>query len=119
MNHQQIRANPTNSARGGAGDSIARGPQRRRPSPALLRLLRNVMLTLAGMIVVVGLLLLILPTFRVQTIKVQGASYYTEDQIRAASGIVEGQELFGINVDEVCQSIWDNCIYVKIGRAHV
>lgn len=124
MNSQQIKHNPTNAARGGEGTSPVRPPHRRQPDPALLRLLRNVMLTLVAMSVVIGLLLLILPTFRVKTITVKGANYYTEAQIRDASGIVEGQELLGINVDEVCQSIWEACIYVnevsiKLGMSSV
>ena len=112
MNTQEIRSKQTNNARNG-GAPAQNPPQRRRPNPALLRLLRNAMLLLAAMIVVVGLLLLILPTFRVQTVTVKGNSFYTEEQILEASGIREGQELLGIDVNAVCQSIWDSCIYVN------
>lgn len=111
MNKQEIKSGKTGTP-SGAGQPASRPPQRRRPNPALLRLLRNGMLMLAAMIVVVGLLLLILPSFRVQTITVRGNSYYTPEQISAASGIEVGQEILGINIDEVCQSIWEKCIYV-------
>ena len=111
MNKQEIKTKPAGTPPR-TGQPSSRPPQRRRPNPALLRLLRNGMLVLASLIVLVGLLLLILPSFRVQTITVKGASYYTPEQISAASGIEVGQEILGININEVCQSIWEKCIYV-------
>lgn len=112
MNKQEVKAASTAAKRPTGGTPTSRPPRRRRPNPALLRLLQRAMMVLAGMVVVIGILLLVLPTFRVQTISVEGVAYYTEEQIIKASGISIGQEILGIDTDEVYRSIWDACIYV-------
>ncbi len=112
MNTQEVKNKQTQN-NGQRNVASVRPPQRRRPNPAFLRLLRNCMLGLAGLIFVVGLLLIILPLFRVKTIVVEGNSYYSAEQIIAASGIEPGQEILGIDVDAVCQAIWSECLYVN------
>lgn len=81
----------------------------KRPNAAFLSLLRGAMLVLGGMIVVTGLLLLILPMFRIKTIKVVGVENvnYTEEAIIAASEIKVGDEILGVDIEEVRQNIWD------------
>lgn len=82
--------------------------ERKRQNKAILRLLRGVMAVVGGMIFVAGLLLLILPTFRVKTIKVEGTTQYTHEQIIEASGIKIGDELFAIGTkDEIRNRIWE------------
>ena len=82
--------------------------ERKRRNKALLRLLRGVMTVVGSMIFLAGLLLLILPMFRVKTIKVEGTTQYTDEQIIEASGIKIGDELFAIgSKDEIRQRIWD------------
>ncbi|MBE6552818.1 MAG: FtsQ-type POTRA domain-containing protein [Ruminococcaceae bacterium] len=112
MNAQEVKKNQTQK-NGQRNATPARSPQRRRPNPAALRLLRNCMLGLAGLIFVVGMLLIILPLFRVKTIVVEGNSYYSAEQIIEASGIEVGQEILGVDVDAVCQAIWAECLYVN------
>ena len=50
---------------------------KKKPNPALLRLLRMAMLIAGGLILLFGLLLLVLPMFRVQGIEVSGNSFYS------------------------------------------
>ncbi len=82
--------------------------RRKGPNNALLRLLRGVMAVVGGMIFIAGLLLLILPMFRVKSIKVEGTTQYTDEQIIEASGIKIGDELFAIGTkDEIRYRIWE------------
>lgn len=87
-------------------------PHRRTADPKLLAVLRGGMVLFGGMIVVLGLLLLILPAFRVSKIEVEGANYYTEEQIIACSGISVGDELLATDIDAAIQGIIDSCEYV-------
>ena len=89
---------------------------RKKPDPALLRLLRGVILIVSGAIALVGLLLLILPMFRVKEIKVEGNSYYTSQQIIEASGLKVGQEVLALDTETGIDSIYENCKYVKSAR---
>lgn len=93
---------------------VGRPPKagRAKVAPELLAFLRGGMLIVAGMIFVVGLLLLILPTFRVKTIEVEGNSVHSAEEIIAASGIVVGQEILSIDKNEVNLRIWENCNYI-------
>jgi len=86
---------------------------RKRPSASLLRLMRRAMLLLAAMIFVVGLLLIVLPMFRVQRIEVEGCKMHTKEEIIDALGITEGQEIFAINPNKIDDSFWETCAYVE------
>ncbi len=87
--------------------------RRRAADPVLLRWLTRGMLLLTVLITVLGLLLVILPLFRVQKITVTGdLNYYTADEIKAASGLVEGQEILSINRNAIYENIWKNTKYV-------
>ena len=99
---QQPNPRPTRQA------PVGRPPEARRkkPDPALLRVLRGLMLIVAGMITLVGLLLIILPSFRVQKIEVEGNSYYSDEAIMEAAGIEIGQEILAIDIDAVNNGIW-------------
>ena len=93
-------------------------PQRRRgPDPRLLSLLRGIMLFLGGAILAVGLMLIILPMFKVKKIEIVGNSYYTAEQIIDFSEIEIGQEILSVDAESVRQNIWDHCEY--IGRISV
>lgn len=81
---------------------------RQKKNTAALRLLRAAMALVGGVIAVVGLLLLILPMFRVKSIKVEGNTQYTAEEIIEASGIKIGDEIFAIgSKDEIRYRIWD------------
>ncbi|MBO5295219.1 MAG: FtsQ-type POTRA domain-containing protein [Clostridia bacterium] len=86
---------------------------RKRPDPALLRTLRGVMLTVGAIILLAGLLLLILPMFRVNTIKVEGNGIYSAEEIVEASGILEGQELLTVNTKDASHRIYEKCHHVE------
>ena len=108
MNRQEMntpKKTPTAARQSGATVPSS-APHRRRPDPALLRALRGLMLILAGAIALIGLLLIVLPMFRIQYIEVEGNSYYSDDEIRAASGIKIGEELFAIDMEAVKTGIW-------------
>lgn len=87
--------------------------RRHRPDPSLLRLLRGAMVIIGGTILLVGMLLIILPMFRVSNILVVGASYYTEEEIIAASGITVGDEILMIDRESVYNNIWEKLPYVN------
>lgn len=108
MNRQDMRTQPSNN-RSSTQAPVGAGQQmrRKRPDTALLRLLHGMMLILAGMITLLGLLLIILPTFRVQRIEVEGNSYYSDEEILAASGLEIGQEILAIDINEVNNGIWE------------
>lgn len=89
-----------------AAHSSAYG-RRRHPNPGVLRLLRGAMYVLMGGITVLALLLLILPSFRLKTIEVEGNTFYTDEQIIAAAGLSVGQETLGIgSYGELREKIW-------------
>ncbi len=87
-------------------------PTHRKPDQNLLALLRAVIYCVFAAILLLGLLLLILPTFRIKEVRVSGNSYYTAEQIIESSGIREGSEMLSLNVKEARQGIWDACDYV-------
>ncbi len=110
MNQSTQTSTTTNTRRQQAAPSSARPPYsgRKKQNTALLRLLRATMTVVGGMIVLAGLLLLILPMLRVKTIKVEGSTQYTDEQIIEASGIRIGDELFAIGTkDEIRKRIWE------------
>ena len=81
--------------------------EKRRKNAARLRLLQRVIAAVGGMIFLMGLLLLILPTFRVKSIRVEGSTHYTEEEIIEASGIKLGDEILAIgSKDEIRKRIW-------------
>ena len=83
------------------------------PDPAMLQLLRGAMVIIGGAILLVGLLLIILPMFRVSSIQVIGASYYTEAEIIEASGIEVGDEMLMLDRSTVYNNIWEKLPYVN------
>ena len=86
--------------------------RRRKADPKLLSLLRAAMLVLGGMVVVLGLLLIILPTFRVKEIVVEGNKIYNADEIIKSSGIEVGEELLALDVDAAINNILTACPYI-------
>ena len=75
-----------------------------------LRAVRGVMLALCGMIAVIGLLLLILPMFKVKNIVVEGDLVATTaDEIIAASGIEYGTEIVGTNWKVASSNVEKQC----------
>ena len=87
--------------------------RKNQPDPALLQLLRGAMVVLGGAILLVGMLLIILPMFRVKSFRIEGESFYTEAQIIEASGIEIGEEILSIDRNEIYQRIWDALPYVN------
>ena len=74
------------------------------------------MLGIGGAILLLGLLLIILPTFRIKEIRVEGNNYYTAEQIIAASELKVGQEILALDTKGGIDSIYHNCTYVKSAR---
>lgn len=113
MNRQEMKPKTNPSARA-QEPPVGRPRQggKKRPSPALLRLLHRGMLLLSAVILLLGLALIILPTFRVQTVSVEGASFHTPEEIIEASGIYVGQEILSIDKNAVNLRIWESCKYV-------
>lgn len=87
--------------------------RRKKENTSLLRFVRGCILTLCATIAVLGLLLIVLPMFRVKEIKVEGASFHSAQQITEASGIETGDEMLTINKNEVNQKIWAACPQVN------
>ena len=80
--------------------------RRRRPNPTLLKSLRIAIYTSLAVIALVAILLIVLPTFRVSSIEVRGATMFPEqdfiDALRESADVYVGQELFAV---EDAQSI--------------
>lgn len=110
MNHQStVRSQNENML------SPKRPPHlgKKQPNQKLMRALRASMLIAGGMIVLLGLLLLVLPMFKVQSVEVAGNAYYTADQIIAASGIEAGDELLALDLDGTMKRVFAGCPYVE------
>lgn len=114
MNRQETNKRTTVSQNGGVLPTN-RPPHaaKNRPDPTLLALMRGIMLILCGLIVLTGLLLLVLPMFRVKNIEVVGNSYYTADEIIALSMIKVGDEILTLDLDSASGQIYDACSYVS------
>ena len=113
MNRQEMKPKTNQSTRmQEAPVGRPRQGGKKRPSPALLRLLHRGMLMLAAVIVLLGLALIVLPMFRVQTVSVEGNSFHTPEEIIEASGIEVGQEILAIDKNEVNLRIWESCKYI-------
>ncbi len=108
MNPQNVK---TESPRSTAPRQAATGsPAYRGRKKANASLLRALSLSMAAVMILIfigGLLLLILPTFRVTKIEVEGNSLYTAEEIIAASGLTVGQELFSVDKAAVRENIWE------------
>ncbi len=74
--------------------------------------LRGLMLALCCIILVVGLLLVILPLFRIQTIEVKGNVLLSNEEVIALSGVEIGQETLQVNLKQVANRI-DSSLYVS------
>ena len=85
---------------------------RREKNTAILTLLRGAIVLFGGLIAVLGLLLLILPTFRVKTVTVEGNSFYSDEQIIACAGIGIGEEILALDADAAVDRILAGCPYV-------
>ena len=72
-----------------------------------LKLLRAAITVLCVAVAVTGLLALILPTFKVQEVRVEGNQITPEEaeSIRAASGIKEGDEVFARSAGEILNNV--------------
>lgn len=91
--------------------------RRKRPNPALLRRLRLGMLISSAAILLIGLILIILPMFRVSSIDVVNNTLYTDKEIIDAAQLAVDQELLALPDDDEIRSrifTWDmgskNCI---------
>lgn len=98
---------------------MVRQPKRRKPDARALRVLRFGMLLSGAVIVVLALMMLILPMFKITNIVVEGNNYYDDEYVKAAAGITEGDELFGWNMQKSCDAImaaypYASDIYVSI-----
>ncbi|MBQ7336675.1 MAG: FtsQ-type POTRA domain-containing protein [Clostridia bacterium] len=82
---------------------------RKKPNQGLMRLLRAAMLLMGGMILVFGLLLIVLPIFKVSQVEVAGNSFYTAEQLAEASGIEVGDELLAVDMQDAVNRILKAC----------
>ena len=87
---------------------------RKHPNKKLMQTMRAIMLILGGMILVLGILLAVLPMFRVQSVEIEGCEFYQYDQILAASEIKIGaDESMSLDGNAIAQKILKACPYVK------
>ncbi len=87
--------------------------RRKQPNQGLLRLLRVLMLALGSAVLLVGLLLLLLPMLRVSAVEVSGNSHQKTEEILAAAGVKEGDELLALDLQGVVDRIVESCPYVE------
>jgi hypothetical protein len=94
-------------------------PQRKKADPKALRILRFGMLASGAIIVVLALVMILLPMFKVNKIVVEGNNYYDDETVAKMAGIAIGDELFGWNMQSACDAImakypYANDIYISI-----
>lgn len=87
---------------------------RKRPRKKTVVGLLFTMIVTSCLIVVLGILLLVLPIFKVKKVEIEGVSYYTYDEILKASGIQEGDEILTLDSREIINQIYEKCPYVEI-----
>lgn len=105
--NQTGKGSGTNSAPSGY-----RPARRKQQNTGLLRRLSQLILGVGAIVLILGLLLLILPSFRVKEITVAGNVRTEGAAIIAASGLERGDELLGISKNDMMRNIWENCPYV-------
>ena len=96
-----------------------REPKRRKPNAKVLRLLRLGMLASGAVIVVLALIMLLLPMFKINKIVVEGNNYYDDEAVLQMAGIAAGDELFGWDMQKSCNAIiaaypYASDVYVSI-----
>lgn len=98
--------------RQGSPAGAGRRKGQKKASPQLMRSVRIGILVSGGLVLVIGLILLILPMFRVGSVEVNGCSYTTAEEIITASGIKNGDELFAVDMQKVVGQVLEQCPYV-------
>lgn len=85
-----------------------------------LRLLRGVMTLLCAAVLLLGLLLLILPCFKVKEIKVTGELGITKlEEIQAATGVEIGDEVIGLDPNAIMKNVKEKCPNIIVDRVSV
>lgn len=56
--------------------------------------------------------------FRIETIRVEGAEHYTEQEIRQASGLELGDNLYLMNKDRVSERVYSSLTYIRKVRIY-
>ena len=74
-----------------------------------LQLLRAVIVGLSAVTVILGLLLILLPAFKVKEIVVKGNSVTATEEIVSATGVSVGDEIVGLDLHEVIKSVQGSC----------
>ena len=90
--------------------------RRKGPNQAVMALLRKCMYVVIGGIAIVGLLLIILPMFRVSSLECSGNVRYTAEEILKAAQLEENQELLAVPDDDVIRNRifdWDTDRYIQ------
>ncbi len=95
---------------------------RRRPNKKLMHALRVSMVISGILIALCGILLMVLPLFRVQKIEITGNSIHTTEEILNAAGIQEGEdEVLEVLSDgnAIIKRIKEACPYIKSAKVVV
>lgn len=114
MNTEKRRQTPI---RGQGEDMLSpnRPPHttKKQPNPLLLCVLRRVIFGIGCITLILSLLLVILPLFKVQSTEVIGNGYYTKEQILRAAEISLGDESLALDPQQVCNRLFANAPYVQ------
>ncbi len=78
-----------------------------------LRTLRGAIVVISALTLLLGLLILLLPAFKVKEIVVSGNTVTTDEEIVSASGVTIGDEILGVDLHAVVKGIQDQC-YVRV-----
>lgn len=93
--------------------SPARPAHTQRQNRPLMRLVGLGIMLLGSAIVILTLLLLILPLFRVGKIEVVGNSHYTAEEIIKSAGLEEGVEVLSIDAKKTSDALLDASPYLQ------
>lgn len=87
-------------------------PRRKDHTNALFCLRWGIGIAVA-LVFLIGFLLILISSFKVKTLTVEGTSFYTEEKILEVAGIREGDELYSIDKRAVIQKILNGCPYLQ------
>ncbi len=79
---------------------------RREKNAVLLRLITCAIVVVTAIVTVLGLLLLILPAFRLKSIEIEGNTLYSDEKIIETTGLQVGQETLTVDRKAIRESIW-------------
>lgn len=110
--NEQVLNNQMNEGKT-PSDSRRRPRSSKKKNARKMRLVSGMMLIVGAMAIFLCLLLVVIPTFRIREIRVEGLQTHSEAEILGVSGLAVGDELFSADRRATVDSILEKCAYVR------